>query len=537
MTHEPVGVSGRYLQTLFDAGVTSGLTDGQLLERFATHDGEAAELAFAALVERHGPMVLRACRAIVRDDHEAMDAFQATFLVLVRKCRSLWVRDSLGPWLHRVACRAAGRTNADARRRRAHERLAAEMLARRASVREGDDLAAVLHEELDRLPDRFRVPIVLCDLEGSTCAQAARHLGCPVGTVASRLARGRERLRSRLAQRGVVPAVAAIGTALCSETNGAALPSALADSTVQAATGKASLAAASLANSLIGSMMMAKWISVAAVVSISTGLALGGAWALWPTARAQPPQTKTGAPRKPVDPFPFMNDKERYKDFRSAELAGVRPLIQTDLGIAFQQRLGVLYKDGTAKLWSGDRKDPIAPPLRHKGPIRGLTFFDQSNLLVSLSDDSVKVWDALTGKLRKELPGHNISPLWLSYAAAPQRFVTIDSARTSVTVWDAVTLNPMATLRLERVASVLSAGLSNDGRTAVTFTYGKEQAAELWDVAAGRSFAILRPPSPVVTDIFTDQGTGLIKSKVLKSQFEHSGHFWDVVQSLAPGNH
>jgi hypothetical protein len=89
VTRERIGVSGRYLRTLFDAGVTSGLTDGQLLERFATHHCEAAELAFAALVERHGPMVLRACRGILLDDHEAMDAFQATFLVLVQKGRSL----------------------------------------------------------------------------------------------------------------------------------------------------------------------------------------------------------------------------------------------------------------------------------------------------------------------------------------------------------------------------------------------------------------------------------------------------------------
>jgi DNA-directed RNA polymerase specialized sigma24 family protein len=125
MANDLSGSSPRYFSTLFDVGVHSGLTDSQLLERFATHRGEAAELAFAALIERHGPMVLRACRGILRDDHEAMDAFQATFLVLVRKRKSLWVRDSLGPWLHRVACRAAGRAHADATRRRRLERRTA----------------------------------------------------------------------------------------------------------------------------------------------------------------------------------------------------------------------------------------------------------------------------------------------------------------------------------------------------------------------------------------------------------------------------
>src|SRR3954463_9409633 len=139
------------LKALFGGGTLAGLTDGQLLERFATRRDEAGELAFAALVERHGPMVLRACRGILRDEHDAMDAFQATFLVLVRKGGSLWVRDSLGPWLHRVACRAAKRARAGAIRRQALEQQMAERAA--ISPREGGvgDLAADRHEEIDRL--------------------------------------------------------------------------------------------------------------------------------------------------------------------------------------------------------------------------------------------------------------------------------------------------------------------------------------------------------------------------------------------------
>ncbi len=97
------------LKTLFNVGVVRDLTDGQLLERFATDRGEAAELAFAVLVERHGPMVLRVCRSVLAGECDADDAFQATFLVLVKKARGLWVRDSLGPWLHQVAFRTASR--------------------------------------------------------------------------------------------------------------------------------------------------------------------------------------------------------------------------------------------------------------------------------------------------------------------------------------------------------------------------------------------------------------------------------------------
>jgi WD40 repeat protein len=281
-------------------------------------------------------------------------------------------------------------------------------------------------------------------------------------------------------------------------------------------------------------MIMAKWTSVAAGVLVVGGMAVCGAWAFRPAAKAQTPQPKPGAAQKPVDPFAFMNDKERHKDFRYAEIGNMRPLITDERGVRFQSREAILYKDGTAKLWSWGQKDPVAPPLRHIGPIRNLTFFDEANLLVTVSDESVKIWDALSGQLRKELPGQFISPLWLSYARAGQRFVTIDSARTAVTVWDAVTLATIATLRLQKAPSVLEAGISGDGKTVVTFTYGKEQAAELWDVASSRSFATLRPPSPVVREIFAEGGTQLNKPRVLPSKSEHIGRFWDVVQSLAP---
>src|SRR4051812_36756304 len=115
------GAGVRFLGTLFHAGTAAGRTDGQLLEWFATGSPEAAELAFATLVERHGVMVLRTCRAVLRDEHAAQDAFQATFLILVRHGATLWVQDSLAPWLHRVARRVAVRARRDALRRMSAE--------------------------------------------------------------------------------------------------------------------------------------------------------------------------------------------------------------------------------------------------------------------------------------------------------------------------------------------------------------------------------------------------------------------------------
>ena len=201
------------IRVLFAVGSVGLLTDGQLLERFATGGGEASELAFATLVDRHGPMVLRVCRGLLFDPDDAEDAFQATFLVLVRRARSLWVRDSLGPWLHQVAHRTASCLRANAARRHRHERIAAGR-GRDDRPGPGEELARVLHEELGRLPEQYRAPVVLCDLEATTHEQAARHLGWPVGTVKSRLTRARQLLGDRLRRRGFGPDRGALLAAL-----------------------------------------------------------------------------------------------------------------------------------------------------------------------------------------------------------------------------------------------------------------------------------------------------------------------------------
>ncbi len=304
MAHELSGSSARYLSTLFDVGACSGLTDSQLLERFAAHRGEAAELAFAALIDRHGPMVLRACRGILRDDHEAMDAFQATFLVLVRKRGSLWVCSSLGPWLHRVACRAAGRAKADAGRRRALERQTAANIPGPKRDADRDDLAAILHDEVNRLPDRFRTPILLCDMEGRTCEEAARLIGCPVGTVASRLSRGRDRLRATLGRRGLALGIAGLGAALSSEASGAVVPSALVSSTARMASSTMAGSAAgaaipagviTLAQETLKAMLVTK-LKLAIAALLSAGLIATGALVV---ARQVPGHQPTGGPEKP----------------------------------------------------------------------------------------------------------------------------------------------------------------------------------------------------------------------------------------------
>ncbi len=191
------------LLTLYRVGAIGNFSDRQLLDCFASTEGEPAQLAFTTLVERHGPMVLRVCSALLRDPHDAQDAFQATFLVLLRKARDLWVHDSLGPWLHRVARRTALRAQSLARRRRERELRAAELKTNFDQPPRHDPACSVLHEEIDRLPERLRVLVVLCHLEGHSQELAAKTLSLPIGTVKSRLHSARDILRRRLTRRGL----------------------------------------------------------------------------------------------------------------------------------------------------------------------------------------------------------------------------------------------------------------------------------------------------------------------------------------------
>jgi RNA polymerase sigma factor (sigma-70 family) len=268
------------VRTLFGLGTIGELTDGQLLERFATDSGEGAELAFAVLVERHAPMVLRVCRGVLADPHDSEDAFQATFFVLVQKARGLWVHDTLGPWLHQVALRTAACARSSAARRRRLEQAAA-VPVETTQPTARDELARTLHEEIARLPEAFRRPLVLCDLEGNTYEQAARSLGWRIGTVKSRLSRGRERLRGRLVRRGFGPGSGLFGAGLGPVFVELPIPAELIATTASAAVtfGYAPTLvrgpAAVLALGVLRAMITARWLKIASML-LALGATVGG---------------------------------------------------------------------------------------------------------------------------------------------------------------------------------------------------------------------------------------------------------------------
>jgi RNA polymerase sigma factor (sigma-70 family) len=212
----------------------AGLTDGQLLESFINRKDEAA---FEALVRRHGPMVLGVCRRVLHNHHDAEDAFQATFLVLVRKAASIVPREMVAKWLYGVAYRTALKARGLIAKRKSREKQVTEMPEPEAVVKDErwPELQPLLDQELSRLPDKYRVPVVLCDLEGKTGKEAARQLTWPEGTVASRLSRGRGMLAKRLTRHSVTLSSETLAVVLSQNAASACVPTSLAATTVKAA--------------------------------------------------------------------------------------------------------------------------------------------------------------------------------------------------------------------------------------------------------------------------------------------------------------
>jgi RNA polymerase sigma factor (sigma-70 family) len=273
------------------------LTDGQLLESFV-HDRDDA--ALAALVRRHGPMVWGVCHRLLRHDHDAEDAFQATFLVLVRKAATIRDKAKVANWLYGVARQTAVRARTAAVKRSVRERQMKEMPE--PAVVEASrwtDLQPLLDQELSRLPELYRVAIVVCDLEGKTRQEAARQLGWPEGSVAGRLARARTMLAKRLARHGLA---GALGMVLSQGTASAVVPVSVVRSTSeaahllaagQAATGVISPAVTALTEGVLKAMFMRKLkittalLALVFFVGLGVGAMIYDAKAEQPTAKAQ----------------------------------------------------------------------------------------------------------------------------------------------------------------------------------------------------------------------------------------------------------
>jgi RNA polymerase sigma factor (sigma-70 family) len=311
-------------------------------------------------------MVLGVCRRLLRDAHEAEDAFQATFLVLVHKARSIGRPESLGLWLHGVAYRTAARAR-QAARRRAREREAAAMPDGDPAVEVGwRDLRQVLDEELGRLAHKYRAALVLFYLEGKTIEEVARELGCPRGTVLSRLARGRDRLRDRLVRRGVALSVWALALALAEKAAPAAVPAALAEGTVQAAVrtaagtagGAIPAAVAALTKGVLRAMLLSK-LKVAGMVLLAAAAAAAGTavcarLALADNAAAAGKGADKKAEEKVVGTWVFVAAEKGGEKTPEEELKALRLIFTADGKLI--HKYGEHEQEGTYKL------DPAKTP-------------------------------------------------------------------------------------------------------------------------------------------------------------------------------
>jgi RNA polymerase sigma factor (sigma-70 family) len=294
------------LETLFRVGAVGRLEDAELLELFLRRD-KAGEAAFTILVQRHGPMVLRACQGVLRDPNDVEDAFQTTFLVLVRRAHTVQKLNSVGSWLFGVALRVSRRARVDTARRVARERKRAEYAVLPSwqldheSGAWADDYQE-LFEEIDRLPETFRQPVVLCYLEGLSTEQAALRLGCARGTILSRLARARDRLRQRLERSGVAPSLA-LGPSLAQLARARpVVPRSLVEAAVAAALAFARLhAGRGIALGLAPSLLALWTLGIAAV--------LGSVLLLF--MRSPPDRARAGLPVRHVRLVPTLGTAGR----------------------------------------------------------------------------------------------------------------------------------------------------------------------------------------------------------------------------------
>jgi RNA polymerase sigma factor (sigma-70 family) len=330
MPNTPLNAVVHFVRRAAGPALAAVPTDGQLLESFLARRDEAA---VAALVSRHGPMVWGVCRRILGDRHDAEDAFQATFLVLVRRAAAVVPRDLVGNWLYGVASMTARKARQLAARRRAHERQVADMPEPAAAdSQQWWDWHDLLDEELARLPDKYRAAIVLCYVEGMTRKEAARQLRLPEGTVATRLARGRQLLARQLAKHGLAVAGGSVAAALA-ESASAAVPVAVAVATARVLArvaagevGAASARVVALSDAVAKSLLLAR-LKPAATLLLALGIVLcvAGLGAAVPQDSPPPaaaPQVAK-SPAQPLEPPPVAGGETQPP--ATAEEAPARP--------------------------------------------------------------------------------------------------------------------------------------------------------------------------------------------------------------------
>ncbi len=487
----------QYIRRLVSSPEVADTPDREILQRFQAGNDPAA---FAALVERHGALVLRLCRRVLQHEQDAEDAFQATFLVLARKAGSIRGEKSLAGWLHGVAYRIAMQAKRNARRRRAREaRAKVAAPANPAGEIAWREVQAILDEEIQRLPEKCRTPFILCCLESHSRAEVARQLAVPEGTVWSRLAQARKRLQGRLARRGIdLGAVLAVATVV-EGTGRAALPALLVTSTVRAVSASAA-GAAGLGISAEVTVLVQGALKSMAAMKATIGLAillLASAVGAGVGALVQP---------KPVQEPPAEN---RPRDFntqasKSAKLEAKNPAVASDrygdplpekavarLGtVRFRQGSSVhlvdFSPDGKTLLLGGSGRGlglwdaSTGKEIRQFGVGANEAHFSPDGKLLASVDIGTTVWDVASGKRVRQLDDQQHFAACLAFA--PDGKILATGTDPMLNLWDVTTGKKLR--QFKHGALVRRVVFASGGKTLASA--GEDGNVRLWDVASGK---------------------------------------------------
>jgi RNA polymerase sigma factor (sigma-70 family) len=462
-----------------------GMTDGELLAHFLSCRDDTA---LAALVRRHAPMVWGVCRRLLRNPHDAEDAFQATFLVLVRKAADA-PGQAVASWLHGVARQTAVRLRVTAAKRGRRETQVANMPEPTAAEVRDTDWQSVLDEELGRLPDHYRGVVVLCDLEGLTRREAARQLGIPEGSVASRLARARAMLAKRLTRRGLVLPGGSVAAALSAGSASGSAPPALVASTIKAVTlvaaGRAAAAGvisapvAAIAEGVMNAMSIAKVRGVVALVLVACTLAAGVTALAFgrpvePRAESRADGAQPSGPQEAVAVSRF----EGHTD-------GVMVVAFSPDGRRALSG-GVCYgdRDPTVRLWDVATGKELLKLEGHTEGVYGLAFLPGGKRAVSGSHDgTVRLWDLETGKELNRYEGHEGTVYGLDVTRDGKWMLT-GGEDSTMRLWDLETGKEVRRFAGHE-GKVRAVAFSGDGKQAVSGTILGDATVRIWDVATG----------------------------------------------------
>jgi RNA polymerase sigma factor (sigma-70 family) len=489
------------------------VSDAQLLERFCRHRDE---VAFELIMRRHEGLVLGVCRRVLRDPHSAEDAFQATFLALVRSADRVGRQGSVAGWLYQVAYHTAVRAGAAAARRAGRERLGVDVSAvaagnNPAAELEARELGMLLDAELSRLSPKYRDPVVLCYLEGKTYDEAAHELGCPKGTVATRLAHARHWLRQRLSGHDLAVGALAAPVALLAPSRAVVLSFASGRMTA----GPRVLA---LMKGALRSMWLIK-MRTAAVLLVAIGLiGLGTA------SFAFDGPADGAAPERPSAPLSVAAASKEVGEvhcFEGHTAAVMRVAFSPD-----GRRLLSCGLDGAIILWDLHTGHEVRRFTGHSERVDCVSFSPSGRRFLSASWDwTIRLWDVETGKELKQFqfqgePGVHVSGVW--WFPDGRRFLALATDHHSMQIYDVQTGAMLKQLG-PHPGHIYPAALSPDGKRALEASYDYAAPIRLWDVASGKLVRELGKPCETWGIAFSPDGwLALSSSKDLQVRL------WDL---------